>query len=213
MYRHFIFDIDGTLIDTEKTGVLSLIKTVKELMDVDMPYEQAYKFFGVPSGGVGAVLGYHEPAYFSHCWEQNFIALSDMIQPFEGVGQMLAAVKAARRTIGCVTSRNLFEFNKDIHFQKLLHYFDCCITAEDSTTHKPEPGPILAFLDKVGATLGEKIDPRECIYIGDTISDEGCAHGAGCDFALVDWRSRGQGSIPAEYYFTRMSQILDLLKL
>ena len=29
-YTDFVFDIDGTLLDTERTGVLSLIRTVRE---------------------------------------------------------------------------------------------------------------------------------------------------------------------------------------
>ena len=46
-YDNIIFDIDGTLIDTEKTGVLSLIQTVRELLGREMPYDEAYSYFGI----------------------------------------------------------------------------------------------------------------------------------------------------------------------
>ena len=38
-YKLAVFDIDGTLIDTERTGVESLVKTIKELVEKDVPYE------------------------------------------------------------------------------------------------------------------------------------------------------------------------------
>ena len=47
-YTDIVFDIDGTLLDTERTGVLSLIQTVKELTGKEMSYEEAYGYFGTP---------------------------------------------------------------------------------------------------------------------------------------------------------------------
>ena len=108
MYRHFVFDIDGTLIDTERTGVLSLVKTVRELLGVEMPYEEAYGYFGIPSGKVAPMLGYAEAERFLARWEDNFVELSDLIKPFDGVEEVLAAVKSAGRTTGCVTSRSRY---------------------------------------------------------------------------------------------------------
>ena len=206
MYKHFIFDIDGTLIDTERTGVLSLIKTVEELMGNSMPYLEAYTYFGIPSAQVGPMLGYSDPECFGQRWEENFVELSHLMKAFDGTEEVLAAVKSAGRTTGCVTSRSRYEFEKDVHMQKLVKYFDHIVCAEDSIGHKPSPEPMYAYMQKAGGAR-----PEECIYIGDTMHDYQCAAGAGCDFALADWQHRGLQGIPARYHLTEVSQISDLL--
>ena len=206
MYRHFVFDIDGTLIDTERTGVLSLMQTVKELLGVEMPYGEAYGYFGIPSAKVAPLLGYADAARFGARWEENFVELSYMMKPFEGVEEVLAAVRSAGRTTGCVTSRSRYEFDKDVHMQRLVKYIDHVVCAEDSEGHKPSPDPMYAYMRKAGGAL-----PEECIYIGDTMHDCQCATGAGCDFALADWQGRGLQGIPARYHLTEIGQILDLL--
>ena len=206
MYRHFVFDIDGTLIDTERTGVLSLVKTVRELLDIEMPYDEAYGYFGIPSAKVAPLLGYADAGAFGARWEENFVELSHMMKAFEGAEEVLAAVKSAGRTTGCVTSRSRYEFEKDIHMQQLVKYIDHVVCAEDSEGHKPSPDPMFAYMKKAGDA-----DPAECIYIGDTMHDYQCAAGAGCDFALADWQGRGLQGIPARYHLNDMKQILDLL--
>ena len=206
MYRHFVFDIDGTLIDTERTGVLSLVKTVRELLGVEMPYEEAYGYFGIPSAKVAPLLGYADAGGFGARWEENFVELSYMMKAFDGAEEVLAAVRSAGRTTGCVTSRSRYEFEKDVHMQRLVKYIDHIVCAEDSEGHKPSPDPMYAYMEKAGGAA-----PAECIYIGDTLHDFQCAAGAGCDFALADWQGRGLQGIPARYHLTDIRQILDLL--
>ena len=211
MYKHFVFDIDGTLIDTERTGVLSLIKTVEELIGATMPYEEAYGYFGIPSAKVAPMLGYADAERFGARWEENFVEISHLMRAFDGVEEVLAAVKSAGRTTGCVTSRSRYEFDKDIHMQRLVKYFDHIVCAEDSEGHKPSPEPMYAYFRKASANSSAAVDPSECIYIGDTLHDCQCATGAGCDFALADWQGRGLQGIPARYHLTSVQQILDLL--
>lgn len=55
--------------------------------------------------------------------------------------------------------------------------------------------------------------PSEAIYFGDTVHDFRCAVGAGCSFALADWRSRGLQGIPAPFRFTSAAEALALLGL
>lgn len=210
-YDHFVFDIDGTLIDTESTGVLSLIRTIRDLMDVDMPYEEALRFFGIPSSAVAPILGYRDERGFAEHWEMRFVEMSGLIKPFEGVEGALAAIKKAGRHIGCVTSRNSYEFAKDIHLAKLVPYFDHIVCSEDSESHKPSPGPMLAYMRKAGEAAGIAVLPEDCLYLGDTVYDYRCGHDAGCDFALADWRRRGMQDIPAQYHFTDAAGILKLL--
>ena len=71
MYRLAVFDIDGTLIDTERTGVESLVLTIRELMGKEVSYEEAYKVFGIPSGKVAGLLGYADARGFGDRWEER----------------------------------------------------------------------------------------------------------------------------------------------
>lgn len=204
-YTDFVFDIDGTLLDTERTGVLSLMQTVRELLGQDMPYEEAYRFFGIPSAKVSAMLGYADEDRFGVLWEEHFQELMYLVKPFPGVEDVLRDLRAAGFRTGVVTSRSRTEIAYDPHLAQLLPYFDLVIGSEQSARHKPFPDPMLAYLEGVGA------EAAATLYLGDTMHDWRCGHDAGCDFALADWRERGWQGIAAEYRFTDAPSLREIL--
>lgn len=211
MYRLAVFDIDGTLIDTERTGVESLVLTIRELMGKDVSYEEAYKVFGIPSGKVAGLLGYADARGFGDRWEENFVALSHHIRPMPGVLEALRRIKASGMPTGVVTSRSHMEFDKDVYLKEMLPYLGHVVCSEDTTRHKPHPEPLLHCIGLASRSLGEAIEPREVLFLGDTWHDFACARDAGCDFALADWKGRGWQDIPAQYKFTDAQEMLALL--
>jgi phosphoglycolate phosphatase-like HAD superfamily hydrolase len=41
-YTHIVFDVDGTLLDTEKTGLVSLQWTIRQELGKEMTLEELY---------------------------------------------------------------------------------------------------------------------------------------------------------------------------
>lgn len=206
-YTDFVFDIDGTLLDTERTGVLSLMQTVRDLLGREMTYGEAYGFFGIPSAKVSAMLGYADEDRFGVLWEDHFQELMYLVKPFPGVEDVLRDLRAAGFRTGVVTSRSRTEIAYDPHLAQLLPYFDLVIGSEQSARHKPFPDPMLAYLEGVGA------EAAATLYLGDTMHDWCCGHDAGCDFALADWKGRGDQGIPAEYCFSDAAMMRTILGL
>ena len=127
------------------------------------------------------------------------------MKAFPGVEEMMSRLAQAGCRMGCVTSRNRYEFEKDVELKPLLKYFEIEICAEDTELHKPNPEPALEFLRRAGASA------RDAIFVGDTMHDYQCAHGAGIPFLLADWRSRGLQGIPAEFRAENAEQMLEVL--
>ena len=143
-YSDFVFDIDGTLLDTERTGVLSLMQTIKELTGEEVSYEEAYRFFGVPSSKAASTLGYADEERFAEVWEEHFQELMYLVKPFPGIMDVLHDMHSSGARMGIVTSRSRFELEYDKKLAPLLPMFDTVVCSGDTARHKPFPDPMLA---------------------------------------------------------------------
>lgn len=210
-YSHVIFDIDGTLLDTERTLVYSLQKTLKDLMGLEKSYEELYPYFGIPSAVVAEMFAYEDLQKFGHEWEKNFLGFANLMVAFDGVPQLLADVKAAGIVTGIVTSRSHHEIEHDQILHSFIDKFDFIICAGDTQRPKPYPDPMFKFIELASNKAERQVTKEECLYLGDTKHDWESAHGADIDFCLADWRGRGLQGIDAQHRFTCADELRQIL--
>ncbi|MBR7026860.1 MAG: HAD family hydrolase [Bacteroidales bacterium] len=204
-YKHIIFDIDGTLVDTYQTGLGSLQVTIKEFLNLDVTLKSLEKYFGIPSFQAAGMIYPQDPQHFLDVWEEHYGAMRHYSHFFEGAVELLEKLKADGKKLGIVTSRALYELQHDPIMAPVMHLFDVVITSADSDKHKPNPDPTFAYLAKAG------VSAEECLYVGDTQFDSECARGAGVDFALVAWNGTDVADgVPAKYRVSNADEIYAL---
>ena len=178
-YSYVVFDVDGTLADTERSVLSSLKQLILEVKGEDVSLDDLTFALGIT--GADALDRLDIDAGAIERWTELAGERKHLIEAFPGVFELLDALKAADKQLGIVSSRARGEYADEIAPLGLDPYFGQIVLAEDTARHKPEPDPLEEYLRRVGA------DPAEAIYIGDSVYDRRCAAAAGVDFALASW--------------------------
>lgn len=183
-YPHVVFDVDGTLLDTERSVLLSLRDTLREAAGRDYPLAELEFSLGIPGADALKLLDIpNVPAVLAR-WEELLERYRDADRVFDGVPELLAALKDSGRCLGVVTSRTRAEFDQDFSRWGLASYFQAVVTADDTDLHKPCPDPLLKYMELAGAAAAD------VLYIGDSGHDARCAQAAGVDFGLAGWGAK-----------------------
>ncbi len=205
-YKHIVFDIDGTLIDTEYAVLHSLQDTliavtginreIKELtFALGIPGKNALKKLNVPESSFSIILG---------DWEKCMCKYSNTVCIFQGISDLLKTLLQSGYELGIVTSKTREEFKQDFEPFDISSYFATIICADDTVEHKPEPDPLFKYMEVSDA------GNNEMLYIGDSAYDRECAKSAVVDFALAGWGSRSR-EIQADYYLEKPDDLLSIL--
>ncbi|MFQ8599758.1 MAG: HAD family hydrolase [Oscillospiraceae bacterium] len=208
MYKHILFDVDGTLFDTEEAVILSLQRAMEAFGLEPKDRTQLQFALGIP--GMRAleqleVAEADKPRFFE-IWEHSLQhEFDDRVRVFDGIEGLLDLLRCRGLQLGIVTSRTRRELGIDLERFGLAGYFGACICMEDTERHKPDPEPMHAYLERVDAA------PGEVLFVGDTQYDEQCAHGAGVDFALAAWGAPTVCGISAEYFPQIPLDVLNIL--
>ena len=178
-YTHIIFDIDGTLIDTETAALTSLQDTIFELQHRKIEIEDLRYTFGIPSEVTLRELGVGDIQAGCRTWNDNMKKYFRTISVFDGIETLVKELKSQHYRLGIITSKTKKEYENDFLPFALGDYFDTVITVEDTPRPKPSPDPILKYLELTGAKK------EEVLYIGDSTYDMQCALDADVDFGLA----------------------------
>lgn len=201
-YKDIVFDIDGTLIDTEDAMLLALQKAVYAAQGAKWELEDLRFIFGMTAEDALRKLGVKDTASAASLWKDYYLKDTSGVHVYQGMEAVLQELRARSYRLGILSSKTREEYETDFLPFGLGHYFDVLILAEDSARHKPDPEPMQAYLRRSGAIASE------VLYIGDTVYDMQCARGAGVDCALALWGSGDPQGIEATYYFAGPEDVL-----
>ena len=178
-----LYDFDGTVMDTAPVIIASWQHTFRTLRGVEVEPEMLYQNFGEP-------LEVTVTKYFPEVPAQEAVDIyrsyhhdyfEDMIQLFPGMREAMAKVKALGVKTALVTSRLARTTHMGLTRFDLYRYLDDVITVEDCPKYKPDPGPALTALERLGSR------PENTLLLGDTRFDMLCGQNAGVQTALVSW--------------------------
>lgn len=206
MYKHIVFDVDGTLIDTASVCQKSLQRLVLSRTGRVISPQECDFAFGMTSENALPAFGLAPTKDILDEWNGYFNDIIDVeAKVFSGVSELLTELRRRGVKLGLLTSRCFSEMGIDPNLEGILHFFDEIVSADDTTEHKPKPEPMLLYLSRTG------VRADEVLYIGDTVYDYQCATGAGVPFALAGWGALNADEVPPCYAPKTPGEVLLLL--
>lgn len=207
MLRAIIFDVDGTILDTEQAILQSLQRTLREETKQDYHFEALRFALGIPGKDALQRLNVDDIEAVHQKWSAAVLDFSHEVAVFESLEEVIQHLATKPLQLGIVTSKTAQEVVDEFEPFGLSEYFQHIVSASDTEKHKPHPEPLLKCLDAL------QVAPEEAIYIGDSIYDFQCAKQAGAKFALAHWGTKSTiGFEEADYVFYEPKDILAIVK-
>ncbi|MEW6624671.1 MAG: pyrophosphatase PpaX [Bacillota bacterium] len=212
MYKGVLFDLDGTLIDTNELIIRSYLHTLKSQLNVHATRQEIVQYFGEP---LKITLGrYCSPRQLPDvvkCYRKYNIENHDALtKVFPHVPETLEFLSQKEGfKIAVVTSKMRDTAIKGLRLFGLLDYVDILIGFEDTEEHKPKAAPVIKALNKLG------LKPEDALMVGDSPNDIRSAHDAGVPCAVVEY-SIIEKSLLAEckpeYWLKTIKDVLKLVR-
>ena len=206
-YKAIVFDIDGTLIDTEKAVLISLQHTFYRMFHILKKEEDLYFVLGIPGKMALRNMGITEdqiPEALEQ-WDRYYGWYSYSSSVFEGIEKVIQDLKLAGKKTGIVTSKTREEYVTDCYTFPILKIFKNVICSDDVRNPKPAADSLLKCMKDM------EVMPEETLYIGDAIYDYQCACAADVDFALAGWGCKMPDQIDAKYKMEVPEKILEIV--
>lgn len=181
-----LWDMDGTLVDSEKVWDVSLEALYRKLGGVLTPAVRASMVGSVAENTMRIVytdLGLDldaEAMARSSRWLNEYTAdLFDRGLPWcEGAKEMLEALVAEATPMALVTNTQRALTERALNSIG-RHYFSATVCGDEVANGKPAADPYLRAAELLG------LAPQECLAIEDSVTGTAAAEGAGCPVLVV----------------------------
>lgn len=186
----YLFDLDGTLIDSIELIRLSYAHTLREHRGVELEH-------GLWLAGLGRPLSWQFAQFTADAREIeamiatyrkfNLAHHDAMVSAFPGAVAAVRELHGRGAKLGIVTSKLHSGALRGLSHSGFEGLFDCIVGSDDVSVHKPEPAPVLRALELLGTRAAT------AVMVGDSPHDLASGRAAGTATAAVAW-----GPFPAD---------------
>jgi pyrophosphatase PpaX len=189
--RTFLFDLDGTLIDSVDLILSTFRHTMLTHRGEAPPHEVWLRGLGTPLWNQFSAFTQDQAeidAMVATYREYNGAHHDAMVRRYPGLLEAIKDLKKAGRQLGIVTSKMRAGTMRGLGVCGLDGLFDVLIGADDTDRHKPDPLPVIKALEELDAR------PSTTVFIGDSPHDLASGRAAGVRTAAALW-----GPFPREW--------------
>ena len=154
-YKHIIFDVDGTLLDTSRNILQSLKDALAETDGIHREIDELRFVLGCTSLVSLAQLKVRNASETLGLWLENEARYVHLIRLFDGIEPLLEKLSESGYRLGIVTSRTHEELELVLSAAPIQNYFSVIICSDDVDSPKPAPDPILKYQNLTHARTEE----------------------------------------------------------
>ncbi|WP_340084823.1 pyrophosphatase PpaX [Siminovitchia sp. FSL H7-0308] len=206
-----LFDLDGTLLDTNELIVTSYLHTFEQFFPGRFKREDVMPFLGPPLYDAFESVDPDKAEEMVKMYRDFNMEKHDLlVREFEGVFETIRTLHENDMKMAIVSTKIRKTVVKGLKLTGLDQFFDVIITLDDVEKAKPDPEPLLKAL---GALESE---PHEAIMIGDNYHDILGGKNAGTFTCGVAWSLKGKDYLEQfhpDFMLKKMPDLLDIVKV
>ncbi|MGJ7920223.1 pyrophosphatase PpaX [Neobacillus sp. LXY-4] len=203
-----LFDLDGTLIDTNELIISSFLHTLEIFHPGEYKRNDVLPFIGPTLVETFSKINEAKCDEMVKTYREFNISNHDLlVQEYEGVYETLSVLKENDYKVGIVTTKMLNVTMMGLKLTKMDHFFDTIVALDHVNHPKPHPEPIFKALEQLDSR------PENAMMVGDNYHDVLAGKNAGTKTAGVAWAVKGRESLEVHHPDYMLDNMRDLLPI
>jgi pyrophosphatase PpaX len=207
--RAVLFDLDGTIIDTNELIIQSFFHALRGVAPEGLTREHIIPYMGQTlKSQLQYFSGQENVEVLTQAYrEYNHLRHDEMVSLFPGVGEVVPLLQRAGIRLGIVTTKMRSSTLRALELLGLQESMETIVTLDDVEHAKPHPEPVAKAIQALG------VDPSETLMVGDSTVDMESAIAAGAIPVGVAWSLKGEDKLfeaGAVHLLREMNELLTL---